>query len=132
MPSDSGAFATNDLADGTKRGDVDMAKFDRIFREFASGRDYVTAKDLARLQKANFARDAGRAGLLKRLVGRFQSKRSFDQMLSFMADRVVADGSGKLVPAISREQLLWLYQGRVMYDLIEERTGRDPLVPKRD
>jgi len=122
-PSDSGAFATADKPDGTKRGDVDMEKFDHIF---PAGQDYVTGKDIARLVQANFERDAGKASFIKRLLGRMQSKRSFDQMLALMADRVVIE-DGKPVPAISREQLLWLYQGRAMYDLIQERTGRDIL-----
>lgn len=131
MPSDSGAFAVSDLPDGTKRGDVDPAKFERIFRDFAGGRDYVTARDLARLEQANYARDAGKAPFLKRLIGKIQSKRSFDQMLAQLADRVVYEPeSGKLVPAISRPQLLWLYQGRAMYDLMQERTGKDVLAKR--
>lgn len=129
MPSDSGAFAVADKADGTKRGDVDLEKFETLFRYYAGGRGYVTAKDLARRGKADYARDAGKASLLKRLIGRYQSKRSFDQMLAQLGDRVVVE-DGKLVPAISKPQLLWLYQGRAMYDLIEERTGRD-LLSKR-
>jgi hypothetical protein len=49
------------FGDGTKpgvaKGDLDMAEFDRLFRDFGM-HDYLTAYDLARIREANQHRDA--------------------------------------------------------------------------
>ncbi|MDE2512311.1 MAG: hypothetical protein KGL74_14395, partial [Elusimicrobia bacterium] len=112
---------------GIKRGDVDMDEFNRLFRDFGM-HDYLTAYDLARIREANQFRDAqaGRGNWLSRLIGRYAAKRRADQLLELFADRVVwEDGlQGRLVPAISREQLLRFYQGGLQYDEIRDRTGK--------
>ena len=112
---------------GVKRGDIDMDEFNRLFRDFGM-HDYLTAYDLARIREANQYRDAqeGRGTWFKRMIGRYAGKRRADQLLGLFADRVVwEDGKdGKLVPAISREQLLRFYQGSAHYDLIRDRSGK--------
>jgi len=112
---------------GVKRGDLDMAEFDRLFRDFGM-HDYLTAYDFARIREANQFRDAqaGRGNPLSRLIGRYAAKRRADQLMELFADRVVwEDGiEGKPVPAISREQLLRFYQGGLQYDVIRDRTGK--------
>jgi hypothetical protein len=112
---------------GIKRGDLDMAEFDRLFREFGM-HDYLTAYDFARIREADQFRDAqeGRGNVLSRLIGRYAAKRRADQLMELFADRVVwEDGiEGKPVPAISRDQLLRFYQGGLQYDVIRDRTEK--------
>jgi hypothetical protein len=122
-PSNTGVYAKKDLPDGTKRGDINREEFDRIFREFAVGRDYLTAYDLVRMREANMDREEG--SWFKRLFGRIASKRQFDQLLTVYADRVVYEEEkfSTLVPAISREQLFAFYQGGLQYDIVEQREG---------
>jgi hypothetical protein len=129
-------FSSNRIwADGRKpglrRGDIDMDEFNRLFRDFGM-HDYLTAYDLARIREANQYRDAqeGRGTWFKRLIGRYAGKRRANQLLELFADRVVwEDGKdGKLVPAISREQLLRFYQGGAHYDLIRDRAT--PAAPR--
>jgi len=115
-------------ADGSKAnvaaGDVDMDEFNRLFRDFGM-HDYLTAYDLARIREADQYRDAqeGRGNWLSRLIGRYAAKRRADQLIELFADRVVwEDGKeGKLVPAISREQLLRFYRGGLQFDVIRDR-----------
>ena len=110
---------------GVAKGEVDMDEFNRLFRDFGM-HDYLTAYDLARIREANQHRDAlaGKGNFLSRLVGRYAAKRRADQLIELFADRVVwEDGKdGRLVPAISREQLLRFYQGGAHYDLLRDRA----------
>ena len=125
-PSNNRVFSDGSKP-GVKRGDVDMDEFNRLFRDFGA-HDYLTAYDLARIREANQWRDAkeGRGTWLSRLVGRYAAKRRADQLIDLFADRVVweDDLNGKLVPAISREQLLRFYQGGAQYDLIRARAAK--------
>ncbi len=119
-----GAVSSRVFSDGSKpgiaRGDIDMVEFDRIFREFAVGRDYLTEYDVVRLQEANWDRDVHRSRLARE-IGLFASKKRFKQLFARFADRVVYedDKDGRLVPAISREQLLYFFSGGLKYDLAE-------------
>ncbi|MFI5345959.1 MAG: peroxidase family protein [Elusimicrobiota bacterium] len=125
-PSNNRVFADGSKP-GVKRGDVDMDEFNRLFRDFGM-HDYLTAYDLARIREANQYRDAheGKGNWFSRLIGRYAAKRRADQLIELFADRVVwEDGiEGRLVPAISREQLLRFYQGGLQYDLIRDRSGK--------
>jgi hypothetical protein len=125
-PSNNRVFADGSKP-GVKRGDVDMAEFDRLFRDFGM-HDDLTAYDLARIREANQHRDAleGKGTWFSRLIGRYAAKRRADQLIELFADRVVwEDGAdGRWVPAISRAQLLRFYQGGAQYDLIRDRSGK--------
>jgi hypothetical protein len=123
-PSNNRVFADGNKP-GVKRGDVDMEEFDRLFRDFGM-HDYLTAYDLARIREANQARDAkeGRGNFFSRAIGRYAAKRRADQLIELFADRVVWEDelNGRLVPAISREQLLRFYRGGLQFDLIRDRA----------
>ncbi|MBI4057670.1 MAG: hypothetical protein HY399_09005 [Elusimicrobia bacterium] len=123
-PSNTGVYAKKSLPDGTQRGDINTQEFDRIFRQFAVGRDYITQYDLTRMLEANMDRETG--SWFKRMFGRIASKRQFDQLFKVLADRVVWEEEkfGGLVPAISRDQLLRFYQGGALYDIAQQRTGK--------
>lgn len=127
---DTQGYSNNRVfGDGTKpgvaKGDLDMAEFDRLFRDFGM-HDYLTAYDLARIREANQHRDAvaGRGNWLSRAVGRYAAKRRADQLIELFADRVVwEDGlHGRLVPAISREQFLRFYRGGLHYEVLRDRA----------
>jgi hypothetical protein len=126
----SGYSNTNVYSDGSnpvvKKGDVDMAEFERLFREFGM-RDYLTAYDLTRIREANQYRDAqaGRGNWFSRLKGRLAAKRRADQLLQIFADKVVWEDElhGRHVPAITRERLLQVYQGPAQYQLMDERAA---------
>jgi hypothetical protein len=124
--SSTRVYAPADNAKGLTPGDVDMEEFERMFRCYAPGRDYLTAYDLARMREGNQLRDAreGRGNWLSRRMGRLASKRRSDQLLPLFADRVVEEDH-KLVPAISRELLLRFYQGSAQYDLLREHEEGD-------
>lgn len=104
-------------------GNVDMGQFERVFAEFAGGRDQITAKEIARMRAANRRRArAEGASWLESWFSWFASKRQFDQLMAIAPDRLVWE-DGKLVPAVSRAQLLYWYQGGLRYDLAQEREG---------
>ncbi|MBI3554037.1 MAG: hypothetical protein HY077_16195 [Elusimicrobia bacterium] len=115
-------------ATGLKAGDLNMAEFDRIFRDFGALRGYVTAYDLSRLRDANEWRDKqeDRGNAFTRLLGRLAAKRRAEQLIELFADRVVwEDGlPGGRVPAISRERMLQFYQGSAEAELNREREGK--------
>jgi hypothetical protein len=125
-PSNNRVFADGSKP-SVKRGDVDMDEFNRLFRDFGA-HDSLTAYDLARIREANQWRDAqeGRGNWFSRLIGRYAGKRRADQLIDLFADRVVWEDNlnGRLVPAISREQLLRFYQGGAHYDLIGARSAK--------
>ncbi|MBI3554434.1 MAG: hypothetical protein HY077_18210 [Elusimicrobia bacterium] len=121
-PTNTRIYAMRDIPGIAKRGDVDMREFERIFRDFAPGGDYVTMKDLRRLWAANAERDADRTNWLTRRIGKTAFNKRFKQLLIILADRVVEE-DGKLVPAISRAGLLRYYEGGAAYDLLRERGG---------
>lgn len=124
--SNSRVYASREDAKalGLKPGDLNMAEFDRIFRDFGALRGYVTAYDLARMRDMNAWRDKqeGRGNWFTRLMGRLEAKRRAEQLIELFADRVVwEDGQpGGRVPAISREQLLRFYQGSAEAELNRE------------
>lgn len=109
---------------GLKRGDLDMEEVDRVFREFAVGRDYLTEYDVIRMQEANWDRDTTHSWLAKK-VGLFASKKRFRQLFARFADRVAYEDEkdGRLVKAISREQFVYFFTGGLKYDLAEDWTG---------
>ncbi|HVE12528.1 MAG TPA: caleosin family protein [Elusimicrobiota bacterium] len=107
-------------------GNVNDAQFERIFAEFAPGRDYVTAQDIARMRRANYERArANGVSFLKALFSYFASKRQFDQLLMVAPDRVAWE-DGKWVPAISRAQLRYWYEGGLRYDIAQEHESYRP------
>lgn len=114
---------------GIRPGDPDMKEFDFMFARFAPGRDYMTGYDLVRMREANAVRDAraGRGSFVSRLIGRFAAKRRHAQLLALFADRVVEEDR-KLVPAISKETFLRVYQGAAQADLLREHQegNEDP------
>ena len=109
---------------GVKRGDIDMAEFDRVFREFAVGRDYLTEYDVIRMQEANWDRDTTHSWFAKK-VGLFASKKRFRQLFARFSDRVAYEDErdGRLVRAISRAQLLYFFEGGLKYDVAENWSG---------
>jgi hypothetical protein len=111
---------------GLRPGDLDLEEFERMFRCYAPGRDYLTAYDFARVREGNQWRDAraGRGNWLSRCAGRLAAKRRSDQLLLLFADRVVEEDHS-LVPAISKELLLRFYQGTAQDDLLREHDEGD-------
>jgi hypothetical protein len=112
-----------------------MEEFDIMFRQYAPGRDYMTAYDMARMREWNQWRDAqeGRGNVLTRTLGRFAAKRRADQLIELYADRVVAEDN-KLVPAVSRDMMLRVYQGSAQADVSRERaaSGLDATLRRRE
>jgi Animal haem peroxidase len=119
-------YARADNGKGLLPGDIDMDEFERMFRAFAPGRDYLTAYDFARMHEANRLRDAaaGRGNCLSRLFGLLAAKRRTAQLMPLFADRVVEEDR-KLVPAISRDTMLRFYQGSAQHDLMIEHLEGD-------
>lgn len=119
----NGLFAHETTAT-LKRGDVNRDEIDRIFREFAVGRDYLTEYDVIRMQEANWDRDTTHSYLAKK-VGLFASKKRFRQLFARFADRVAYEDEkdGRLVKAISREQFTYFFEGGLKYDVAEDWSG---------
>lgn len=93
-----------------KSGEVDLKRFDELFSTFAPGRDYMTAYDFARMRESTTP-----------WLASFAAKYRTDQLLQLYADRV-ANEDKVLVPAISRETLLRVYQGTAQIDVMRERA----------
>lgn len=123
-PTNTRIFAMQDIPGGPKRGDVDMAQFNRLFDQFAPGRDYLTKKDLARIWQANARRDWATTTPFSRFIGKIAFNKRFNQLYAILADRVATE-DGAQVPAISRAGLLRYYQGGASYDLLRERNGQN-------
>jgi hypothetical protein len=127
-------YAPADNKKGLVPGDLDIEEFERMFRSYAPGRDYLTAYDFARMREGNQLRDAreGRGNWLSRLTGRLAAKRRTDQLLLLFADRVVEEDHN-LVTAVSKAMLLRFYQGAAQYDLLREHKegDLDPSPPPR-
>jgi hypothetical protein len=124
--SSTRVYASADNHKGLGAGALDTEEFDRMFRLYAPGRDYLAAYDFARMGEGNRLRDAGegRGTTISRWIGRLAGKRRVDQLLLLFADRVVEEDR-KLVPAISRDMLLRFYQGSAQHDLMLERREGD-------
>jgi len=124
--SSTRVYAPADNTRGLRPGDLDMQEFERMFRAYAPGRDYLTAYDFARMREGNHLRDAreGRGNWLTRLTGRIAAKRRVDQLLLLFADRVVEENH-VLVPTMSKEMLLRFYHGAAQYDLLREHEEGD-------
>jgi hypothetical protein len=122
--SSSRVFAEQDNKKGLTPGDIDMEEFERMFRLFAPGRDYLTAYDMSRMREGNRVRDAreGRGNILSRNLGELAAKRRADQLMTLFADKIVMEDN-HLVPAISRDTLLRFYQGSAQYDALKERKA---------
>lgn len=119
----NGLFA-HETTPAVRRGDLDRAEVDRVFREFAVGRDYLTEYDVIRMQEANWDRDTTHSWLAKK-VGLFASKKRFRQLFARFADRVAYEDEkdGRLVKAISREQFVYFFEGGLKYDVAEDWSG---------
>jgi hypothetical protein len=130
--SSTRVYAPGDNRKGLVPGDLDLDEFERMFRSYAPGRDYLTAYDFARMREGNQLRDARerRGNWLSRCSGRLAAKRRADQLLLLFADRVVEEDH-RLVPAIGKEMLLRFYQGAAQYDLLREHSegNLDPSPP---
>ena len=124
--SSTRVYAPADNTRGLRPGDLDLQEFERMFRTYSPGRDYLTAYDFARMREGNELRDAreGRGNWLSRRTGRLAAKRRADQLMLLFADRVVEEDH-KLVPAVSRELLIRFYQGAAQYDLLREHEEGD-------
>lgn len=113
-------------AKGLKPGDIDISEFDRMFRE-AGMREVLTAEDMKVAIESNRFRDKqeGRGNPLTRWLGSMAAKRRVDQLFDLFADRVVWQEAkfGKLVPGISRQRLLEVYNGTAQAELLKERAG---------
>lgn len=122
--SNSRIFAPIGNAKGITPGDIDMAEFERMFDVYAPGRDYMTAYDFARMREGNRWRDAdeGRGSAVSRFTGLLAAKRRAEQLVSLYADRVVEEDK-KLVPAVSKDMLLRVYQGTAQEDIRKERAS---------
>lgn len=103
---------------GLAAGRFDERQFDRQFRRFAPGRDSMTAYDFARLRESCPAFQ-GIAGLWTRWAAQRQTR----ALLRYLGDRVIEEDH-RLVPAISRGELLRFYQGTALFDVFREHeTG---------
>jgi len=122
-PSSTRIFAQEGNTKGLRPGDVDLEEFDRMFSSYAPGRDYMTAYDFSRLREGNRWRAAqeGVGGPITRFLGSIAVKHRTDQLLQLYADRV-ANEDKVLVPAISRDMLLRVYQGTAQEDIMAERA----------
>jgi len=122
-PSTTRVFAQEGNTKGLTPGDVDLEEFDRMFSTYAPGRDYMTAYDFSRLREGNRWRAAqeGVGGPVTRFIGSIAVKHRTDQLLQLYADRV-ANEDKHLVPAISRDMLLRVYQGTAQMDIAKERA----------
>jgi heme peroxidase len=127
--SNTRIFAARGNTKGLKPGDVDMDEFERSFKLYAPGRDYMTAYDMTRMREWNQWRDKqdGRGNPISRTLGRLAAKRRADQLIALYADRVVTE-DGKHVPAVSKGMMLRVYQGSAQADITNERArvGLDP------
>jgi hypothetical protein len=121
--SSTRVFAPEGNTKGITPGDVDEAEFDKMFSTYAPGRDYMTAYDFSRLREGNRWRAAqeGVGGPITRFIGSIAVKHRTDQLLELYADRV-ANEDKVLVPAISRDMLLRVYQGTAQADIMAERA----------
>src|SRR5207249_1410763 len=75
--SSTRVYAPADNRKNLKPGDLDMEEFERMWRTYAPGRDYLTAYDFRRMREGNQQRDAreGRGNGLSRTAGRLAAKR---------------------------------------------------------
>lgn len=111
---------------GLRPGHLDMNEFDRTFAAYAPGRDHLTAYDFSRMREGNQRRDARerRGNWLSRRLRRSAARRRTQVLISYFADRVVEEDH-KIVPAISRAELLRFYQGKAQRDLVLEHEEGD-------
>lgn len=117
----SGIYAPVGNSKGITPGDVDVDAFERMFRAYAPGRDYLTAYDFARMHEGNSVQNArqGKGNFVTRFIHKLSAARRTDQLLLLFADHVCEEDR-KLVPAISKDCLLRFYQGAAEYDLVKE------------
>jgi hypothetical protein len=122
-PSSTRIFAPEGNTKGITPGNVDAEEFDKMFSTYAPGRDYMTAYDFSRLREGNRWRASreGIGGPVSRFLGSIAVKHRTDQLLQLYADRV-ANEDKVLVPAISRDMLLRVYQGTAQADIMAERA----------
>ncbi len=121
--SSTRVFASEGNTKGLTPGDVDLEEFDKMFSTYAPGRDYMTAYDFSRMREGNRwrASQEGVGGPVSRFIGSIAVKHRTDQLLQLYADRV-ANEDKTLVPAISRDMLLRVYQGTAQADIMAERA----------
>jgi hypothetical protein len=122
-PSSTRVYAPAGNDRGLTPGDVDLKAFDELFALYAPGRDYMTAYDFSRMREGVMwrAKQEGVGSPLMRVLGVLAVKHRTDQLLELYAD-VVANEDKALVPAISRDMLLRVYQGTAQADIMAERA----------
>lgn len=108
------------------RGEVDLDAFERLFRTYAPGRDYMTAYDFERLNEAMVVQ-SGRGNVLTRFFALRKANKLSALLTRVFGDRV-AEEDKELVPAVSKEMLLAFYLGTAQAQLRREREegDRDP------
>lgn len=110
-------------------GEVDMEAFERMFRTYAPGRDYMTAYDFARLNEAESVADAeaGRGTFISRFFELRRANRLSARLVRVFGDRI-AEEDKQLVPGVSKDMLLSFYLGTAQAQLRREREegDRDP------
>ncbi|MBI3298761.1 MAG: hypothetical protein HYZ75_11390 [Elusimicrobia bacterium] len=103
--------------------DVDMAKFEDDFKRYAPGREYMSAYDFDRMREDVYYRE-GKAGvsLWTRWSNWLAAGRQAQAILAEHADMVVSEEL-EFVPAISKAELLRVYQKTTMQDPIPLPVG---------
>ncbi len=119
-------FATAGNTKGLQPGEIDMAEFREQCDRYAPGRDHFTAYDFRRMGEGNRVRAAreGVGNLISRWFGQKIFKLRTDPLIPMFADEVVAEVH-KLVPAISHDEMLRIYDGSAWADLIREHRQGD-------
>jgi hypothetical protein len=110
-------------------GDADTDEFERMFKMYAPGRDYLTVYDFDRMHEGDRVQYAkeGRGNWFSRKFHELYARRWSAKLIAQFGDRTVEEDR-KLVPAISREMLLAYIQGSAQAQLKQEHEegDRDP------
>jgi hypothetical protein len=119
-------YARPNNEQGLAAGEIDRKEFAYQGDKYSPGRPYFTEYDFSRMGEGNHIRDAkeGRGNFITRLIGRFAFKRRIDQLIPLFADEVVAE-IHSLVPAVSHDEMLRVYDGSAWADLIREHRQGD-------
>jgi hypothetical protein len=110
----------------TADGEVNEAEFERACRQYAPGRDYLTAYDLHRMNEGTAVREGkeGHGSWWSRLCKQFSNNRKADRLVDDYADCVVEEDR-QLVPAVSIVMLKAILQGKAQANLQRELVEGD-------